>query len=46
METFVFKGVEYVHRAFEDQFSGIHRRCAYLIFDDGFKAVNIEEKEN
>lgn len=38
--------VAYVHRAFEDQFGGIHRRCAHLIFDDGVKAVNIEEMED
>lgn len=34
-----------VHRAFEDQFGGIHSRCAYLINDYGGHAINIEEME-
>jgi len=38
--------VAYVHRAFEDQFGGIHDRCAYLINDYGGHAINIEELED
>lgn len=38
--------VAYVHRAFEDQFGGVHSRCAYLINDYGGHAINLEELED